>query len=85
MEAKALESEVAYFDQHRQEFVAKAFGKFILVKGEKDYGFYDNPLEAYKAGVDLFGLEPFLIKEVLPQDQIHEIPAHYLGLTHASV
>jgi len=85
MDEKALESEMAYFNEHRQEFLEKAFGKFVLIKGQKEYGFYDDDVEAYKAGVELFGLEPFLIKEVLAEDQIHEIPAHYLGLTRAPV
>ena len=85
MEPKLLGSELAYFNEHRQEFLEKAFGKFVLIKGQKDYGFYDDDLKAYKAGVDLFGLEPFLIKEVLAEDRTYEIPAHYLGLTHAPV
>jgi len=85
MHEKALESEIAYFNEHRKELVAKAEGKFVLIKGDKDYGFYDDDEQAYKAGVVLFGLQPFLIKEVVLQDQIHEIPAHYLGLIYASV
>jgi hypothetical protein len=85
MDVKALESEMAYFDEHRKELVAKAEGKFILIKENKECGFYDDELTAYKAGVDLFGLEPFLIKEVLLEDRIHEIPAHYLGLMNAIV
>jgi len=85
MDAKVLESEMAYFNEHRKELLAKAEGKFVLIKGDKEYGFYDDDEQAYKAGVELFGLQPFLIKEVAVKDQIHEIPALDLGLIHASL
>jgi predicted HAD superfamily phosphohydrolase len=85
MDTRVLESEMAYFNEHRKELLAKAEGKFVLIKENKDYGFYDDEEQAYKAGVELFGLQPFLIKEVVLKDQIHEIPALYLGLIYASV
>ena len=85
MSPQLLQIELAYFDKHRSNFLKKAEGKFVLIKGKKDHGFYDSAESAYKAGVELFDLKPFLIKEVLPEDEIHEIPAHYLGLINASI
>jgi len=85
MNPQELQTEVAYFNEHRNEFLAIAPGKFVLIKGQEQHGFYDDDEQAYTAGVELFGLQPFLIKEVVLQDQIHEIPALYLGLINASV
>ncbi len=85
MSVQPLATELAYFEEHRAEFLEKARGKFALIKGQKDYGFYDSAENAYKAGVERFGVEPFLIKQVLREDQIHEIPAYALGLMHASI
>lgn len=81
----ALNKEVAFFEKHRQEFLQKALGKFALVKGEKLHGFFDTDEAAYKAGVEAFSLEPFLIRQVLEEDQIHEVPALSVKVIHASV
>ena len=83
--SETLETELALFEEHRAEFFQNAPWKFALIRGRQLQGFYDTAENAYKAGVDAFGIEPFLIKQVLQEDQIHEIPAHYLGLTHAAV
>lgn len=48
-------------------------------------GFYDTSYTAYQAGVSQFGLEPFMIHEVVQEEPIHQLPAYYLGLTHASL
>jgi hypothetical protein len=85
MSTEPLKTELGYFEKHRADFVERAPGKFVLIKGEEDYGFFDSAENAYKHGMELFGVDPFLIKEILPEDQIHEIPAHFLGLTHASL
>jgi hypothetical protein len=84
-DVEKLETEVAYFNEHRSEFLAVAPLKFVLIKGNAHHGFYDSALNAYKVGVASFGLQPFLIKEVLPQDRVYDIPAYSLGLLHASL
>ena len=83
MAEELFATEEAYFEEHRQEFVGQALGKFALIRGKEDFGFFDSEEEAYRTGIELFGIAPFLIKEVLPQDRLHEIPAYYLGLTNA--
>lgn len=85
MDSGIFNTEVAYFEQHREDFVREALGRFVVVKGKEHFGFYETEEEAYRAGVELLGLKPFLIKQVLVEDQIHEIPAYYLGLLDAVV
>jgi len=84
METKILETELVYFNEQRNELLKIALGKFVLIKGRELHGIYDDELAAYKAGVAMFGLQPFMIKEVLAEEQIHQIPAHHLDLIHAS-
>jgi len=80
-----LETELRYFEKNRDKFLADHKDKFVLIKGECCHGVYDDDKSAYEAGVDLFGTEPFLIKQVLPEDFIDQIPALMYGLISASV
>ena len=72
--AKAvLETEVAYFEQHREEWLKVHLGKFALIRGEQLESVYDSDGNAYEAGAALWGNVPFLIKEILPVDRVHFI------------
>lgn len=81
----ALEIELKFFEQHRKEWLEHHAGKYALVKGEELRGVYDTQEAAYAEGVATFGIEPFLIKQVLPEDEVHHLPAYHLGLMHAVV
>jgi len=56
-----------------------------LVKAKNLHGVYDTQEAAYAEGVVTFGIEPFLIKQILPEDEVHHLPAYHLGLMHAVV
>lgn len=72
--AKAvLETEVAYFERHREEWLKIHPGKFALIRGEQLESTYDSDGNAYEAGTRLWGNVPFLIKEILPVDRVHFI------------
>ena len=79
----ALETEIHYFEQHRVEWVKHHREKFALVKGETLHGIYDTADNAYEAGVEAWGNVPFLIKQILPEDPIEQVPALVHGLIHA--
>jgi hypothetical protein len=80
-----LEKETEFFDAHRMEWVKTAEGKHALIKDDRLIGFFDSDEAAYKEGARLFGIEPFLIKDVLPQDPILNIPALTYGLINVSL
>ncbi len=80
-----LETEINYFNEHRKKFVENAEGKYILIKGTEDFGFFDTEDAAFNQGVILFGTEPFLIQEVLSEDRKFDIPAYTLGLLYAHI
>jgi len=42
-------------------------GKFVLIKGRDAVGFYDSLAEAFAAGSEKFGLEPFLVEQINPR------------------
>lgn len=70
----ALDIELGYFDQHRKEWFEHHAGKFVLLKGTTVHDFYDTRDMAYKVGCEIWGLVPFLIKEVQLQDKVLFMP-----------
>ena len=78
-----LEQELKFYEQHRHEFLAVLPGQFALVKGEKLVGVFATMLEAYSNSIEKFGNVPVLIRQILPADPAHGIPAFTQGLIHA--
>lgn len=69
MHTSPIEKEVAFYERKRPELVAKSDGKFVLIKGERVEGTFDDFDEAIGAGYDRFGLEPFLVRRVSAIDE----------------
>lgn len=65
----ALEKEIAAFNQRLPEFQAQHEGKFVLIHGDDFIDAYSTYEDAIKAGYKAFGLEPFLVKQVLALEQ----------------
>jgi hypothetical protein len=79
----ALEQELGYFQEQKQEFLRTYNGKFVLIKGDQFLGAFDTPADAYAAGVAQFGGEAFLVKKVAEQEETFRNQALALGLIHA--
>ena len=60
-----LDLELGTYDAKRDELLASAEGKFVLIKGEEMAGVYDSQADAIRQGYQLFGNVPFLVKQVL--------------------
>lgn len=44
-------------------------GKFVLIKGEKVYGFYNSRLEAKRAAENIFSISaPYLIHQIVKEE-----------------
>lgn len=69
-----LDIELGYFDHCREKLCESHLGKFALIKGTTVHDFYDTRIEAYVVGCDIWGLVPFLIKEVQLIDKILFMP-----------
>ncbi len=79
----ALEKELAYYTRHRDDLLQHYENLFVLIRGEELIGVFSTEAEAYQAGVERFGNEPFLIKQVTRDEETEHIPALTLGLLHA--
>lgn len=79
MEKKLFEEELAYWLANKKRLLETAPGKIVLIKGDKDYGFFDTDEAAYEAGVRLFGDESFFIQELLEYDNIADFPAYLVN------
>jgi hypothetical protein len=68
-QAAQLSDELAFFHQHKREWVAEHRGEFILL-GKKTFGgFHKTHTEAMKAGIRMFGpVSPFLVEQILDEE-----------------
>ena len=80
-----LEEELSYYEEHRHDLLALDTGKFALVKGRELIGAFATLHEAYREGIERFGNSPMLIRQILPADPAHKIPAFTQGLLRARV
>jgi hypothetical protein len=45
-------------------------GKYVLIKGAEQAGTFDTYQDALSAGYEKFRLEPFLVKQISPAEQV---------------
>lgn len=60
-----LREEIETYFGIKTEYLEKAPGKFLLIKGSEVMDVFESQKDAIKAGYEKFGNEPFLVKEVL--------------------
>ena len=78
-----LETEQKHYDSIKHNLLKHHEGKFVLIIAEDMLGAFDNPVDAYKVGLQERGNVPMLIKHVLREEPTEEIPALSLGLLSA--
>lgn len=75
----ALETEIAYFNSHKDEFLKAYSGQFLLIKGEELLGAFTTAAQAYEAGVKRFGNQPCLIKRAVADEPTASFFALHFG------
>jgi len=75
-----LEKELETFEAHKDELLAKAAGKFALVKGSEVVDVFDTAEDAIRQGYDRFGNVPFLVKEVVEVETPQNFTSNLLGV-----
>jgi len=80
---EAIESELAFYREKKEELLAAHEGKYALIKGRELLGVFDDAEQAYAAGLAKLGNVAFLIKQVLRDEPTEEIPALQFGLISA--
>ena len=81
--ASVLAEELAYFREHKEEWLQHHKGKFALVKGRSLVDTFTTDKEAYEAGVRKFGVEAFLINRITEEEPVEDLPALTHGLINA--
>jgi|APMI01.1.fsa_nt_gi hypothetical protein len=66
---RLLDEEIATYHARRSELGAHV-GKFVLIAGKELVGVFDTYADALRMGYERFGLEPFLVRQIAPVDQI---------------
>jgi hypothetical protein len=79
-----LERERQYFEGHRSELVDKYNNLFVLIKGDQLISAFPTAEAAYEAGIEKFEMEPFLVKQVLPEEPISSVHIVTTSPSHAN-
>ncbi len=79
----ALEAEIKVFNENIEEWLKHHSGKFVAIHRSDISGFFDDAEAALVSGLENWGNVPFLIRRVIREEPIAQIPALFLGLIHA--
>ena len=66
--SRILHQELEFFESQRLDLMARAPGKYALVKDAKLLGIFETELDAVRAGYRQVGNEPFLVKHIVEAD-----------------
>ena len=61
---RPLEPELLTYQAHQSELLAKARGKFVLIKNDQIVALFDTSKDALREGYQRFGVVPMLVKEI---------------------
>jgi hypothetical protein len=69
--SQPLVQESKVFDEKIEEWRRSHMGEFVLIKGQEILGFYASLEKAFTVGTGRFGLEPFLVRQIVPKDIVN--------------
>lgn len=68
----ALEKELETYKRELQNLMPRV-GKYVLIHEDKVSGIWETYQDALQEGYRLFGLKPFLVKQIQAVDLIHHM------------
>jgi hypothetical protein len=68
----ALEKELETYKHELSNLLSNA-GKYVLIQGDEVAGTWETYQDALQEGYRLFGLEPFLVKQIQAAEFIHHV------------
>lgn len=77
---KTLETELRTYEQHRENLLGTAEGKFVLIRNEEIVGVYDSKMDAIAQGYQKFGNVPFLVKQIVKVETPQNFISNLLGV-----
>ena len=69
MTAEPLQTELNTYYAKLPELLSSV-GKFVLIQGDVVEGVYDTYADALKIGYERFKLNPFMVKQIAPSEQV---------------
>ena len=75
-----LKDELDTYQQHREELIGKAKGKFVLIKDSKIIDVFDSQMDGIKQGYEKFGNVPFLVKQIVEIEVPQNFTSNLIGL-----
>ena len=75
----ALEQEREYFERVRGDLLDHHQGKYALVYNSELIGVWDSRESAYDNGIERFGNVSFLIKRIVEEDPVENVPLIFIG------
>jgi hypothetical protein len=79
-----LAKELATYERCKEDLLRDHEGKFVLIHGDDVAGAWDTYQDALGAGYREYGLEPFLVKQVLAIERV-QFFTRDLSLPHADL
>lgn len=67
-----LDQELETYRKHLPELLADE-GKHVLIKGDVIEGIYESRDEALRRGLKVFGIVPFMVKEIEEKETVYFI------------
>jgi hypothetical protein len=80
-----LEEERRFYEENLPQWIDQYADRFVLVKGRDLIGTFNTMEEALAQGARLFGLQSFLVRQVLPNQPELHVPALALGILRANL
>lgn len=78
--ADLLQKELDAFEAQKDQLLASALGKYVLIYGDQVLGTYDTENDAVVEGYRKCGNVPFLVKLVVPFEQPLRFISGHLGI-----
>lgn len=70
----AVKDELSWFESNRKFIAATYQGQWVLIKDKAIKGAYPTMAAAMTAGFQMFGAQPFVVKQALAEEEIHQVP-----------
>ena len=80
-----LEEERRFYDENASEWLKTYANRFVVVKERELVGVFNTLDEALATGARRFGLQSFLVRQVLPRQSEMSAPALALGILRADL
>ncbi len=69
----ALEKELETYQRELPNLIGQHAGKFVLIGGDKVSGTWETYRDALQEGYRLYGLKPFLVKQIQATEIVHHM------------